>query len=40
MSYIILPVSQWKPRVEQEHFAPNWSTVRPQCLHSCDLLPY
>jgi len=24
-SYILLPVSQWKKRVEQEQFAPNWS---------------
>ena len=23
-SYILLPVSQWKPRAEQEPFAPNW----------------
>jgi len=24
-SYILLPVSQWKPRVEQKQFAANWS---------------
>jgi len=23
-SYILLPVSQWKPRAEQEPIAPNW----------------
>ena len=23
-SYILLPVSQWKPRAEQEPFAPKW----------------
>ena len=23
-SYILVPVSQWKPRAEQEPFAPNW----------------
>jgi len=35
-SHILLPVSQWKPWVEQEPFATNWSTC--QCLHSVDLL--
>jgi len=25
-SYILLPVSQWKPRAEHEPFAPNWPT--------------
>ena len=24
-SYMLFPVSQWKPRGEQEQFAPNWS---------------
>jgi len=24
-SYILLPVSQWKPRAEQKPFEPNWS---------------
>jgi len=24
-SYILLPLSQWKPPVKQEQFAPNWS---------------